>query len=131
MNCDAFGRGVSAMRTYLGAMVGAAEQPVFAPRGSVPLGFMYKVMGKTFAVLAVRGEGYVTLKCEPQTIEVLRETYAGVGKRTHLDPRHWISVTLDADVPLRETKRLAARSYALVCAGLTRKQKAELEGGDR
>jgi hypothetical protein len=50
----------------------------------------------------------------------------GVGYRSHLDRRHWISVSLDADVPTSEIGRLAARSYDLVAADLTKKQKAEL-----
>jgi predicted DNA-binding protein (MmcQ/YjbR family) len=114
------------MHAFLGARQGASAVPVFAPRGTTPLGFMYKVMGKTFAVLAVRGEGYVTLKCEAHVLEMLRETYEGVGKRTHLDPRHWISVMLDGDVPAKEVERLAVRSYELVCEGLTKKQKSDL-----
>ena len=56
----------------------------------------------------------------------LREQYEGVGHRSHLDRRFWISVNLDADVPKEEIERLAGHSYALVCEGLTRKQKAEL-----
>jgi predicted DNA-binding protein (MmcQ/YjbR family) len=54
----------------------------------------------------------------------LREQCTGVGHCSHLDRRFWISV--DADVPAKEVKRLAAHSYELVCAKLTRKQKAEL-----
>jgi predicted DNA-binding protein (MmcQ/YjbR family) len=59
-------------------------------------------------------------------VEVLNETYAGVGHRSHLDPRSWFSVALDADVPEDEISRLVDRSYDLVCASLTRKQKAEI-----
>jgi predicted DNA-binding protein (MmcQ/YjbR family) len=68
----------------------------------------------------------VILKCDPHLAEVLREQYSGVGHRSHLDRRFWICVTLDGDVPTDEIERLAAHSYDLVCAGLTRKQKAEL-----
>ena len=50
------------------------------------------------------------------------------GHRSHLDRRFWISVDLDADVPADEVARLAEASYELVCAGLTRKQQAELAG---
>ena len=50
----------------------------------------------------------------------------GVGHRSHLDRRYWISVNLDSDVPAEEIDRLAAHSYEQVCATLTRKQKAEL-----
>ena len=66
------------------------------------------------------------LKCDPHLADMLREKYAGVGHRSHLDRRYWISVSLDADVPKDEITRLAARSYELICTSLTRKQKAEL-----
>ena len=116
----------AALKAVLDAKPGATAAPVTAPRGSSPLALMYKVMGKTFAILSVRGSEYVILKCDPHLAEVLRGHYAGVGHRSHLDRRHWISVSLDADVPQSEAVRLAAHSYELVCAGLTRKQKAEL-----
>jgi predicted DNA-binding protein (MmcQ/YjbR family) len=116
----------AALKAVLDAKPGTAAAPVTAPRGSSPLALMYKVMGKTFAILSVRGPEYVILKCDPHLAEVLRGHYAGVGHRSHLDRRHWISVSLDADVPQSEAVRLADHSYGLVCAGLTRKQKAEL-----
>jgi len=114
------------LKAVLAAKPGAIAAPVSAPRGAQPIALMYKVMGKMFAILSVRGEDYVILKCDPHLAETLREKYAGVGHRSHLDRRFWISVSLDADVPKSEIARLAAGSYALVCAGLTRKQKAEL-----
>jgi predicted DNA-binding protein (MmcQ/YjbR family) len=88
---------------------------------------MYKVMGKLFAILSVRGEPFVILKCDQHLAEILREQYAAVGHRSHLDRRFWISVTLDSDVPEAEVARLARQSYALIREGLTRKQKAQLE----
>ena len=86
---------------------------------------MYKVMAKVFAILNVRGAQAVILKSDLHLAEILREQYAGIGHRSHL-PRNWISVTLDADVPFEEIERLAASSYARVCSGLTRQQKAQL-----
>jgi predicted DNA-binding protein (MmcQ/YjbR family) len=116
----------AALKAVLDAMPGAAAVPFVPPRATTPLVLMYKVMGKTFAILQVRGFQNVIVKCDPHLAEVLREQYAGVGRRSHLDPRHWICIDLEADVPAAEIERLAAGSYALVCAGLTRKQKAEL-----
>ena len=103
-----------------------AKPGAVAERGPVAGVTLHKVMGKMFAVLSPRKTPYVVLKCDPHLAEVMREHYAGVGHKTHLDPRHWIAVELDADVPDSEIARLAAHSYELVCAGLTRKQKAEL-----
>ncbi|HLK24322.1 MAG TPA: MmcQ/YjbR family DNA-binding protein [Caulobacteraceae bacterium] len=89
----------------------------------------YKVMGKTFAILSIRRrdqKGWLIVKCDPHLADILRDQYAGVGHRSHLDPRHWIAIELESDVPAAEIERLIAHSYDLVCAGLTRKQRAEL-----
>jgi predicted DNA-binding protein (MmcQ/YjbR family) len=83
-------------------------------------------MGRMFAILSIRGSEYVILKCDPSLAPILREQYAGVGHRSHLDRRHWICVTLDADVPAREIESLVDDSYELVRAVLTRKQQAGL-----
>ena len=116
-----------ALKAVLEAMPGAVGEPMTAARGSTPLVILFKVTGKMFAILNVRGAENVILKCDPHLAEVLREQYAGVGHRSHLDRRFWIAVDLDADVPAKEIERLAAGSYALVRAGLTKKQRAELE----
>lgn len=112
-------------------MPGAVAHPYVPPRATEPLILMYKVMGKMFAILSVRREEYVIVKCEPSMAEILRDQYTGIGHRSHLDKRFWISINLDADVPLKETKGLAKSSYALVCESLTRKQKAELAARSR
>ncbi len=115
-----------ALKKLLDAMPGVVAAPYVPPRATEPLILMYKVMGKMFAILSVRREEFVIVKCEPELADILREKYKGVGHRSHLDKRFWISISLDADVPLKETKSLTKRSYALVSETLTRKQKAEL-----
>jgi predicted DNA-binding protein (MmcQ/YjbR family) len=115
------------IKAWIETKPGAQGLP-FAPRKtSPPLVIIYKVMGKVFAILSVRGAEDVILKCDPTLASVLRQDYTGVGHRSHLDRRYWISVRLDADVPLREIKRLVSLSYGLVSSALTAKQKAELE----
>ena len=113
------------LRAALEAKPGAVAAPLANP--SAPGVTLYKVMGKMFAILTVHRTASVILKCDPHLAEILREQYAGVGHRSHLDRRFWISVTLEGDVPAEEIERLACHSYDLVCAKLTRKQKAELE----
>jgi predicted DNA-binding protein (MmcQ/YjbR family) len=115
-----------ALMARLGAMPGAMASAAPAPGGRPPPAMIYKVMGKMFAIVGLGKVQHVILKCDPHLVEVLKETYAGVGRRSHLDPRSWISVELDSDVPEEEVGRLAEQSYALVCAGLTRKQRAAL-----
>ena len=117
----------TALRAILAAKPGAAAEAMAAPRATTPSVLIFKVMGKMFAILSVRKIENVILKCDPHLAETLREQYAGVGHRSHLDRRFWISVNLDADVPVAEVERLAGHSYDLVRAGLTRRQRAELE----
>jgi predicted DNA-binding protein (MmcQ/YjbR family) len=95
-----------------------------------PQAIRYRVMDKMFAILAVRGAPWMTIKCDPHMIEILEEQYSGVGHRTHLDHRHWISVDLGSDVPAEEAQRLAESAYRLVRSGLTRKQQTELAAAD-
>jgi predicted DNA-binding protein (MmcQ/YjbR family) len=120
----------AALKRVLDAMPGAVGSPMKASRGSEPLVLIYKIMGKMFAILGVRAEPFVILKCDPFRAELLRETYQGVGHRSHLDPRYWIRVDLGADVPAREVEALAAHSWDQVAATLTRKQRDELAALD-
>jgi predicted DNA-binding protein (MmcQ/YjbR family) len=114
------------VKAWLDAQPGAVAEPAGAPRAKTPSVLIYKVMGKSFAILSIRGIEAVSLKCDPHLAEILREQYAGVGHRYHMDRRHWISISLDADVPMAKIEPLVAGSYDLVCAGLTKTQKAEL-----
>src|SRR5438477_63265 len=114
----------AALRAMLAAMPRATAEARGAPRATTASVLIFKVMGKMFAILSVRKIENVILKCDPHLAETLREQYAGVGHRSHLDRRFWIAVDLDADVPAEEVERLAAHSYDLVCASLSRKQRA-------
>ena len=116
----------AALKAALDAMPGAVANPMTASRGTSPLVLIYKILGKMFAILSLRGEAFVILKCDPFRADLLRETYRGIGHRSHLDRRYWISVDLDADVPAEEIEALVAHSWDQVAATLTRKQREQL-----
>jgi predicted DNA-binding protein (MmcQ/YjbR family) len=116
----------AAAKTWLDAKPGAQAHPISARKTSEPIAVIYKVMDKMFAILSIRGTENVILKCDPHLAGMLRQTYTGIGHRSHLDRRYWICVELGADVPVKEIKRLVSHSYDLVCAKLTRKQQDEL-----
>ena len=113
---------IEALRAFLETRPGAVGESL--PR--FPGVMIYKVMGKMFAILTDKRAPNVILKCDPHLAEILREQFAGVGHRSHLDRRFWISVDIGSDVPEMEIERVAAGSYDLVTDKLTRKQKAEL-----
>ena len=110
-----------AAKAKLGAKPGLTAEPARVKDVSI-----YKLHGKMVAILSLREDAAVSLKCDPALAEVMREHYAGVGHRYHLDRRRWISVSFDADVPGEEIERLIDHSYDLVKAGLTRAQQAAL-----
>jgi predicted DNA-binding protein (MmcQ/YjbR family) len=121
----------AALKAVLDALPGVSTVTgMTRGRTPAPQSIRYKVMDKMFAILAVRGAPWMTVKCDPHLIEIIKEQYAGVGHRTHLDHRHWISVDLAGDVPAEEARRLAESAYRLVRAGLTRKQQAAIAAAD-
>jgi len=122
----AFSR-TTALRSFIEAMPGASSTLFSMGKAKVPVSVIHKVQGKMFAIQSLRGEEFVILKCDPTLVPALKRQYKGVGHRSHLDKRFWIAVNLDADVPIKEIRQLVSHSYGLVCAGLTRKQQAELE----
>jgi predicted DNA-binding protein (MmcQ/YjbR family) len=90
---------------------------------------VYKVAGKMFALVPVDEEpASVSLKCDPDFAESLRERYAGITPGYHLNKRHWNTVTLDGSVPDDEVQELLDQSYDLVVARLTRAQRSQLAG---
>ena len=111
-----------ALAAILAAKPGAVGDSLPSAKGVT----LYKVKDKMFAILSTRKSQYVIVKCDPHLAEILREQYAGIGHRSHLDRRFWISVDLDGDVPSEEIERLVGGSYDLIVAGLTKKQRAEL-----
>src|SRR5690242_10068563 len=105
------GKQAAAVKRWIEAKPGAVAVPYSARKGSLPVSIMYKVANRIFAILALRGEVSVILKCDPHLAAILREQYSGVGHRSHLDRRLWINVTLDADVPGNEIERWVSMSY--------------------
>jgi predicted DNA-binding protein (MmcQ/YjbR family) len=116
-------RRIAAVKAGIEAMPGATGSSLPSARGVM----LYKVMGKMFVIFEVNRFAGVILKCDPHLADILRAKYEGIGHRSHLDRRFWISVNFDADVSTKEIARLVGHSYDLVCATLTRKQKSELE----
>jgi predicted DNA-binding protein (MmcQ/YjbR family) len=111
------------VKGWIEAKPGAVAETFAARKGATSSTVIYKVMGKMFAILSIRGIANVILKCDPHLASMLRKEYEGVGHRSHLDRRYWICVDLDSDVPGKEIKRLISQSYDLVCAKLTAKQR--------
>ena len=93
----------------------------FGPEAAV-----YKVGGKMFALVAVDGSEYVTLKVEPEEGVALRSEHSFVREGYYMNKRHWITVDLGPDVNMAEVDELIENSHGLVMSALTKKVRTEL-----
>ena len=116
----------AALRRSCLRMPGATEGFPFGERTSV-----FKVAGKVFALSALRSKPLkVSLKCEPELAEQLRDAYPAIVGGYHLNKRHWNTVTIDGSVPDDTVIAMIEDSYDLVVAGLPRATRESL-GWDR
>ena len=110
------------LRQWCLAQVGAIEDFPFGPDHSV-----FKVAGKMFALSALqRAPLEVSLKCEPELAEQLRESYDAIRPGYHLNKRHWNTVTVDGSIADRLVRDLVADSYDLVVSGLPKRTREQL-----
>lgn len=80
---------------------------------------VFKVGGKMFALSQLGAESLrVSLKCEPQLAESLRESYDAVLPGYHLNKRHWNTVVIDGSVPDDAVRDMIEDSYDLVVSKL-------------
>ncbi len=71
--------------------------------------------GKLFAIIADGSKPLrVSLKCDPQLAEVLREKYESVQPGYHLNKKHWNTIVCSGQLDDSEIKDLARLSYRLV-----------------
>jgi len=70
---------------------------------------------KMFALIAENSKPLrMSLKCDPQLAEKLRENYETVLPGYHLNKKHWNTIICTGQVPDDELKSLIAISYNLV-----------------
>lgn len=109
--------------TYCLTKEGAFEDYPFGPDVIV-----MKVSGKMFALLSRRdGQVNLSLKCDPNYAELLRQQYGSIIPGYHLNKRHWNTLLLDGTIPEKEARVLIDHSYDLVVKTLTREQRARLK----
>jgi len=102
------------LRHHCLSFPGSVEAFPFGPSTSV-----FKVAGKMFALSALAQRPLrVSLKCEPQLAEQLREAHAAIGPGYHLNKRHWNTVILDGSLPEQVIKDMIEDSYDLVVSQL-------------
>jgi predicted DNA-binding protein (MmcQ/YjbR family) len=98
------------LKAHCLGLAGAEETFPFTPGVSV-----FKVGGKMFALSSLDSEPLdVSVKCDPDLGERLRDSYESIIPGYHLNKRHWITITLNADVDDAQVRELIEDSYDLV-----------------
>lgn len=76
---------------------------------------VYKVGDHMFALISEGKEPVnVSLKCDPQLSQVLREKYETVMPGYHLNKKHWNTIVLTGQLSWEEVQGLIVHSYNLV-----------------
>lgn len=70
--------------------------------------------GKIYAIIAEKPPLRVSLKCDPQLAETLREKYETVVPGYHLNKKHWNTLICTGQLDDQEITDLASLSYRLV-----------------
>jgi predicted DNA-binding protein (MmcQ/YjbR family) len=76
---------------------------------------VYKVEDKMFALMAENKTPVsLSLKCDPQLANTLREKYESVLPGYHLNKKHWNTMILSGQLAWEEVQDLIRHSYLLV-----------------
>jgi predicted DNA-binding protein (MmcQ/YjbR family) len=99
------------LREHCLSLPGATETFPFEPTVSV----FKAANGKMFGITTEKAEPIdISVKCEPAIGEALRAQYASIAPGYHLNKRHWITITLNGEVPDERVRELVLDSYELV-----------------
>jgi predicted DNA-binding protein (MmcQ/YjbR family) len=76
---------------------------------------VYKAGGKMFALVTEKSNPVqISLKCDPQLAETLREKYETVLPGYHLNKKHWNTILLTGQLSWEEIQDLIRHSFRLV-----------------
>jgi len=76
---------------------------------------VYKTGDKMFAIIQEGSDPVrVSLKCDPQLAQVLREKYESVVPGYHLNKKHWNTIICSGQLADDDIKDLVVHSYQLV-----------------
>jgi predicted DNA-binding protein (MmcQ/YjbR family) len=88
---------------------------------------VFKVMGKVFLLASLeRSPLQFNVKSDPDKAIELREEYNSVKPGYHMNKKHWNTVIVDGNIPVKKIKELIDDSYYLVIKSLSKKDQEGL-----
>ncbi len=88
---------------------------------------VFKVTDKIFAIIPLEDDGCISLKCDPERAQFLREHYEAIVPAYHMNKKHWNSVYTNRLMDQELVKSLILHSYELVVKGLPQHVRRELK----
>lgn len=84
------------------------------PRDLDSIFFKHGESGKWYAFLFfLKDRLCLNVKVDPMDSSMLCELYKGITPGWHMNKRHWITIDVNSDVPLKEIKYHLSQSYAM------------------
>ncbi len=106
---------IEGFRTYCLSLPGSEKKTPFEKFFHGKHSFLaFYVNGKMFCYFDIDQFDRCTIKCHPKEIEELKETYQSVEPPYNCNPKYWISIKFNEDMPDKEIKRLVRQSYEIV-----------------
>lgn len=84
---------------------------------------VFYVHGKMFCYFDIDRFDHCTIKCPPEDIEELAADYNAVIRPYNADPKYWISLKFNDDMPDNELRRLVRQSYEIVGKAARKRKK--------
>jgi predicted DNA-binding protein (MmcQ/YjbR family) len=110
-------------RNYCISKKGVTESFPF-PR--LPNVLVFKVSGKMFTATDVTSFESVSVQCNPEIIDELREKYPAIKKHKYFSERHWNLIFMDNSISDKLILKWIDNSYNLSISKLTKKIRNEL-----
>jgi predicted DNA-binding protein (MmcQ/YjbR family) len=110
------------LREYCLSFPESLETFPFGPKTSV-----FKVADKMFALSQLaRRPLRISVKCEPELAEQLREAHPAVLPGYHLNKKHWNTVLIDGSLPEQMIMDMIEDSYDLIVSQLPESRRRSL-----
>lgn len=90
----------------------------------------FDLLGKQFGLMSQEAgeDSFITLKGQPETNEILRQTYSDVIPGYYANKKHWNSIYLKTkEISDEEIKKMLLTSYELVWKNLPAKIRKEYQ----
>lgn len=68
----------------------------------------------------------ISVRCNPETIDDLRDKYSALQKPAYYSDRKWSRILIDGTIPDQQIYQWIDESYAMAVAMLTKKRRQEL-----